>query len=85
MVFEALATQGGNDRAEFPKTHLLVALAALVSLRVVRNGDFDVRVVMRLCRRASYHQKCTGIAGSHGVRLSSPIEQEDREWCGSTM
>ena len=27
--------------------------------------------------------RTTGIAGSRGVRLSSPPEQDDGEWCGS--
>jgi hypothetical protein len=67
----AIAPQGGGDKAR-------VALAALVSLRVVRNNNFDARVVLRQCRQLSYHQECTGIAGLRGVRLSSPTEQDDR-------
>jgi hypothetical protein len=39
----------------------------------------DARVVVRQCRQLSYHQECIGIAGSRGVRLSSPTEQDDRE------
>src|SRR6516225_3975898 len=63
------------DKAR-PQTALLVASAALVSPRVVRNSDFDARVIERQCRRASYHQKCTGIAGSRGVQFSSPTEED---------
>jgi hypothetical protein len=75
---EALATQRGSDKAR-PQTSVLVAPAALVSPRVVRNNHFDARVVVRQCRQLSYHQECIGIAGSRGVRLSSPTEQDDRE------
>src|SRR5690348_10011878 len=82
---EALATHGGNDKAGLPKTALLVASAALVSSRVVRNKHFDARVVVRQCRRASYHQKCTGIAGSRGVRFSSPTEPDINNWCGCNL
>jgi hypothetical protein len=32
--------------------------------------------IVRQCRRASYHQTCTGIAGSRGVRFSSSTEQD---------
>ena len=64
---------------------LLVALAALVSPRVVRNNHFDARVVVRQCRRASYHQKCTGIVGSRGVRFSSPTELDIDDWCGCNL
>src|SRR6516165_8533585 len=41
--------------------------AALVSPRVVRNSDFGARVIFETMPRASYHQTCTGIAGSRGV------------------
>src|SRR5262249_15139323 len=68
-----------------PQTALLVASAALVSPRVVRNSDFDTRVIVRQCRRASYHQRCTGIAGSRGVRFSSPTEPDVEDWFGSKM
>src|SRR5262249_1498762 len=68
-----------------PQTTLLVASAALVSPRVVRNSDFDARVIVRQCRRASYHQTCTGIAGSRGVRFSSPTEPDVEDWFGSKM
>ena len=35
--------------------------------------------------RASYHQTCTGIAGSRGVRFSSPTEPDVEDWFGSKM
>jgi hypothetical protein len=74
-----------TDKARPPKTALLVESAALVSPRVVRNSDFDARVVVRQCRRASHHHTCNGIAGSRGVQLSSMTEQDDGEWLAFPM
>jgi hypothetical protein len=76
---------GGKRRSGIIQTALLVATAALISSRVVRNSDFGARVVVRQCRQLSCHQKCTGIAGSRGVRLLSPTVQGIDDWHGFNM
>jgi hypothetical protein len=54
-------------------------------------GTYQVGVALiRRTERSEPAKECgqlanrtTGIAGSRGVRLSSPPEQDDGEWCGS--
>src|SRR5690348_8310969 len=52
------------DQAPKPQLHL-VARPALVSLGVVRNNHFDVRVVVKQCRRAS-HRGTVMIGATYG-------------------
>ena len=49
-----VAPQGGKTRL------LWVARAAFVARGVVRNSDFDARVVVRQCRRISHHHTRVG-------------------------
>jgi hypothetical protein len=54
-------------------------------------GTYHIGVALnRRTERSEPAKECgqlanrtTGIAGSRGVRLSSPPEQDDGEWCGS--
>jgi len=55
-----------------------------LSLMTVDQGLLAMLFVKR-CWLVAHHQSCTGIAGSHGARLSSTADHGECEWRGSSI